>query len=1018
MGLAAHVSADAENQISLQELDAVVARHPNLESFLNDKNAIEKYFETLSAYMGPEKMKRDNFNAILNQLQDLSQKSPLLSQRLWETTGTGAPFSVQSSTVSYGRALGSDWDPESLLKNARGNPLGPPLGNVERDTEILRLTNIVETSERSLNLEGLNRSQRQQAQARHFENLRSSEQVRILSEHYAHAILTSEDTKALLRSGDPDLIFETVKSMNSNPRAFLPRGMQIPGSVVSEIKKRLPDFQALLRNTESFPEVERQTRKGSVILGKSRPGQYDFTPVPRRFHGIWKGIPNGECVGGGCSVKVSARRWATVALKDSQLYFLEKNGRYSGFIEAIPGKIGEKTFVSLGFGAPDLRKIIYSQGPSGDRVQTTLFRRFLDEARPRLPENWGGFVLSASTDINNAGVASTSHSSVAFNWGEKVSSTESFKLLDPLIQDISAFTPAGEYSSPRGVMIIDALTPRGEKDLRVLSSLPEAMLRDPNAVIEFLKSADFTTGQNVINAIKNDSEFVKKIRPGLEDFVSRIPGSFAEGSPAILYLEGGVNLDNEKLVGTLLRGLEGKRFTDLMSLLDHRHASALRSIPLNFRYNQQKKEILALAALLKLDPELKDPLNKAWVNKLITRVAQSGDSKILQEVIEFPGMRSEVLKNYPHLVEHRNAIELLGWIRLHPEELNYSFMRHFRSTNPGTRELRAFSKIVSEAVLRRPEDLVEIMEAVSDHSLDGPEARSFKDTVRGMLLGQDKKSIEAVSEALAMNIRFAEDHFKPEMVKIANGTRDHPGWRNIVSGYLEVEVDGKDTALIKNILAANDEELTWKILTKIKGPLSAETWEILRKLKPPVGSVHVEVVEMIRRLDPNFEIPENEKFMRNLLSAQLELNVQENQISLLVNQGLDKRSSQILGEEIVRLKKYDLFFGLGDIISNASDVHGPIIRAAGDVEFSEALIRHIQKAKPGESNHTIQQVRIWEDQIRRHPTTWSNVVIGLKRDYPDIGAHVEDTLAKIPALQGTGRCTSSVTEALNILLAP
>lgn len=1005
--------ADGEKHVSLKDLDAIVAKHPDLQSFLKDKKAIDEYFEALKTYMGPDKMQRDKFNAILFQLQDLSQKSPLLSQRLWETSGTGTAFSIRSTAVSYGRSLGKDWNPEKLV-SPRVKPLGPSLGTLERAKEVARLAELVEMNEKSLNLEGLGRKQRGQAQALHFEKIRASAEVRILSEHYAHAILTSEHTQDLLRSGDPDLILDTVRAIRDNPRAFLPPESRIPGSVLTEMKKLLPDIQVLLKDKIMFPEILRETRKGSVGSGKSKPVQYDFTPVPRRLHGIWKGIPIEECVGGGCAVNVTPRRWSTVALENSHLYFLEKNGRYSGFVEAIPGKVGEKTFASLGFGAPDLRKKIYSSGAEGVRTQTTLFRKFLDEANARLPKGWDGFVLSASKDIDNAGVSSTSHSSVAFNMGEKLPPTEPFKLNDPLVEKIAALTPEGPYSSPKGIMIIDALTPNGEENLRVLSQLPESLMTDPKAVSELLMRADSTAAENVLKAIKQDPEFVEKIRPGLEAFLSREASSFGQERAASLYFRGGVNMDNEKLVGSLLRGLGDKNAAKLIASLDQRHLSALRTIEPRIYSWPQSREKLAFETILKFDPELKDPLNRAWVNQLIVLAAHGGEKEVLKEMIVSPSVRSEVMSKYPHLVSSRTASELLEWVRLHPEELKHHFFEDFKKSNPGVREKKALSQFLSEVVLKEPEKLSDIIKAINEFSLDGPEAKPLKVTIKSLLFGKDEKAVIIVSEALRKNLTYARTNFLPEMLKIVSGSPERAGWKTITTGYLTLEVDGKNTELMKKLISMKDKWITGRILSGIKGPLSPEMWDILRTLSPAwdAPDFELEKAKMIQRLDPDFNIPENEKFMRNLIRTQLQLSAEETKIAALVNQGIDKPSSRLLGEEIVRMKKYNWFFDLGNTIWNARDIHEPIIRGASDIEFSKTLIRLIQKVPPGQYNPGINWVKRWEDQIRLHPSLWSEVVSDINRDHPSIGAIIEENLAKIPTLSPAVNCKRAALKAL------
>ncbi len=129
--------------------------------------------------------------------------------------------------------------------------------------------------------------------------------------------------------------------------------------------------------------------------------------APRRFHGIWRGIPLNECVGGNCKYldNLTPERWATVALDKSQLHFVERNGVYHGFMEAVPGTLGKDTYATVTFGAPDVRKI---------------YREWYAEATRTMPSDWKGFVVSSTTDLNNAGSNSGKLNDVIKVWRDKI----------------------------------------------------------------------------------------------------------------------------------------------------------------------------------------------------------------------------------------------------------------------------------------------------------------------------------------------------------------------------------------------------------------------------------------------------------------------------------------------------------------------------------------------------------------------------------------------------------------------
>lgn len=145
------------------------------------------------------------------------------------------------------------------------------------------------------------------------------------------------------------------------------------------------------------------SRKGIVHLPKM---DVVFLPCPTRFHGIFKGVPLNECVGGRSEPPewldfLTPRRWATIALTDSYLQFMHTGSCYAGFIQFVPlrRKSTGKRYFSLDFGAPALTTSVLVN----DRPQLLLDAWYRQLAQTPFQHR---LLVSNRNEIDNANVLS------------------------------------------------------------------------------------------------------------------------------------------------------------------------------------------------------------------------------------------------------------------------------------------------------------------------------------------------------------------------------------------------------------------------------------------------------------------------------------------------------------------------------------------------------------------------------------------------------------------------------------
>jgi hypothetical protein len=251
--------------------------------------------------------------------------------------------------------------------------------------------------------------------------------------------------------------------------------------------------------TEIFRVLVRKGNRGTISpVGRSGKSEYEFNTLPRRIHGVWKGVPLNECVGGNCeSIKsLTPERWATVALEDTQVFNIERDGSYLGFVQYVPLKAKDGIYASVDFGAPILRNKILVRDPDGNPITRTFYEVWLESAVKHKPNEWSGFIVGESDAINNAGVLGEVRESASFLAGRYLGKpTETLQHIDPMASKIVAIAPKSEHAAMYGGnMIADALVP----DARAVTVLNSEAIksendfrRNPKKFRDFLENASF-----------------------------------------------------------------------------------------------------------------------------------------------------------------------------------------------------------------------------------------------------------------------------------------------------------------------------------------------------------------------------------------------------------------------------------------------------------------------------------------------------------------------------------------------
>ncbi len=375
-----------------------------------------------------------------------------------------------------------------------------------------------------------------------FQKMRQDPDVKALSAAIARTYFEKEEVRDWLATKNADIILETLKDLYNNPllgvspelQAELPPGMNTalkdvfidPEAVLHEssYKKLLQDMRTKINISNPLPDglppeelaKIRETRnrilskaveefnakdgalfpvpidysrmnRAQIVPSRAHGSVVTFRAIPRRIHGIWKGIPLGECVGGRyCDDSwLTPRRWATSALAGTQTHFVEVEDAYNGFTQQTAATINKKNYGSLEIGSRVLgNRVVLKEG--GTKQAKTLFELWLPEANRRRPPEWKSLVLGKSNDIDNAGVLAAVRTTDSYNLKPPMMQAEVQLVDQALAQKIEAVGINTRYGKR---MIVDALQNVGGE----IHSLSPATfdLKSKEQLLKLMKSAEF-----------------------------------------------------------------------------------------------------------------------------------------------------------------------------------------------------------------------------------------------------------------------------------------------------------------------------------------------------------------------------------------------------------------------------------------------------------------------------------------------------------------------------------------------
>lgn len=492
-------SSDAQNA-----MEEALKGFTTIQQLVSNSSALNQYYQAVNAYY-QEKIPRDKFDIIMNQLLVLTEQDPDFNRRAFAQQDALPEYEITSDVKTYGRNLNFQlWNSfeESIF-----------LSKTETPTSLDGLTTQLQAvadqiAQFEAQIATVSKKQAGQQRATFYSKIKN-ENIHLFKQVVSYIYHYDSDIRYLSSQMDADFVFyifdyaikEKIKELS------------VPDSLKSLLSASLPKTSDLLSNKDLFPIAYTKNKNDNLVPAEPiQSVTYRFTPFKKRIHAVWKGIWLKECVGGGDEWP-TPRRWATALLNSVYNYSVEKNKSFVGFIQELgmQRKGSQSTYYAVEFGAPNLKESIMVKGDRKIPQKVIMLDKWLELApKSRVRIKSGNYLA-----IDNAAVLPTLRSSNYWNFRKEIGSASDYQLLDQAfadqIIDLSVknnFEPKHKY----GDGIISDATLGSSGKLTVVAhanwtkSSLEKYLRKKITSSEELTNL-ITTNQEIVDQLDFDSIF-------------------------------------------------------------------------------------------------------------------------------------------------------------------------------------------------------------------------------------------------------------------------------------------------------------------------------------------------------------------------------------------------------------------------------------------------------------------------------------------------------------------------------
>ena len=431
------VTQQNHESVSVDILDQVMSRADTLEDFLRNEELQEVYYQALVKYFSSRKISRQfsrhAYETLLGQVKTLAENVPGFSERAWRRNAQPTSDRVNVRERSTGRSLNTlawklkrhDWI-SNLQRTASG------VSNKDIRSILIKVRNRIRIFEDELSAKRQIHGPRKQEKIQRntfYANLMKDRDLNRVAAYFVHRYIKHSQNKIFFELMDADLIVNYFVELRETPRFLIPTWSDapIPNALLALIKSLIPSEEKLLSDHAVFQPSENQ-----VI--RSRKSEYHTFSV-RPFHGIWTGIFGKDCLAGDPNYihLITPARWAVSLLQGTLVEFVERNGRYQGFVRTTPIVHSEYGLLeNLEVWVPMMsRPVMPLHAWHESSAQKTSFFEHWFDSWSRVKSREGKkIVVSQSRIIDNERVKNTIFSSHFFREGISIHPIQKVELLE------------------------------------------------------------------------------------------------------------------------------------------------------------------------------------------------------------------------------------------------------------------------------------------------------------------------------------------------------------------------------------------------------------------------------------------------------------------------------------------------------------------------------------------------------------------------------------------------------------